>query len=120
MKKPDKYAETLFVFVILVLCNVSVRIISDIYDESQVYYLGFTESTYVITVCFLPSAEYYYASRDIAPTITESMHPSPHTSRIRLDTVTLEHSVNTTILESHIHNAPEQLTATIDIVEVLK
>ena len=35
------------------------------------YDLGFTEPMNVIAVCFLPSAEHYHASREIADTITE-------------------------------------------------
>ena len=51
--------------------NVSFRIISDIHDELQVYYLGFKPPTDVITLCFLQSAEHYYATRVLAPTIIE-------------------------------------------------
>ena len=71
MKKPDNYADTLFVFGFSALYNVSVRIVSDSFDEPHVYYLGATEPADVITVCFLPPAEHFYASRVIAPTITE-------------------------------------------------
>ena len=70
MKKPDIYADTLFVFGLSALCDVSVRIVSDSYDEPHVFFLGFTESADMITISFLPSAEHYYASRLIAP-ITE-------------------------------------------------
>ena len=75
MKRSDKYADTLFVFVLSAHYNVSVRIISDIYDEPQVYNLGFTDPTDVITVCFLPSVEHYYVSRENATTITEEHTP---------------------------------------------
>ena len=57
------------------LYNVSVSIVSDSYDEPHVNYLSFTEPTYVITVYFLPSAEHYYAFREIAPTFTEERTP---------------------------------------------
>ena len=73
MKKLDNYADTLFVFGLSALYNVSVRIVNDSYDEPHVHYLGDTEPTDVITVCFLPSAEHYYASREIAPTITAAL-----------------------------------------------
>ena len=53
------------------LYNVSVRVISDIHGEPQVYYLGFTAPTDVITLCFLQSAKHYYASREFTSTITE-------------------------------------------------
>ena len=71
MEKPDKYAGALFVLGLSALYNVSVRIISNIYDEPQKYDLGFTEPTEVITICLLLSAERYYASREIATTVTE-------------------------------------------------
>ena len=54
MKKLNNYADTLFVFGFSALYNVSVRIVSDSYDEPHVYYLGATEPTDVITVRFLP------------------------------------------------------------------
>ena len=41
MKQLDKYADTLFMLGLASFYNVSVRIISDIHDEAQVYYLGF-------------------------------------------------------------------------------
>ena len=41
MKQPDKYADTIFVFGHSSFYNVSVRVISDIDDEPQVYYLDF-------------------------------------------------------------------------------
>ena len=129
MKKPDKYADTIFAFGHSALYNVSVRIISDIYDEPQVYYLGCTEPTYVIMVCVLPSAEHYYTSGEIAPPITEEHAPlsatqqdmatsvvSELTETSHIDTNTLKHRVNTTMLELYIHNVPEHPTATINIV----
>ena len=65
MKKSDNYADTLFVVGLSALYNVSVRIASNSYDEPH----SFTEPKDVITVCFLPSAEHYNASRQTAPTI---------------------------------------------------
>ena len=39
-----------------------------IHDGPRVYYyLGFTPPTDVITLCFLQSADHYYASRELAP-----------------------------------------------------
>ena len=49
----------------------AVRLISDIHNEPQVYYLGFNAPTDVITLCFLQSAKHYYATRELPPTITE-------------------------------------------------
>ena len=49
---------------ILSLCLDSLSFFSDIHDEPQVYYLGFTAPIDVITVCFLQSAEHYYASQE--------------------------------------------------------
>ena len=71
MKRPDKKADTLFVYGFSAFYNVSVRIIRDIYDESQVYYFCFMEPTDLITVCSLSSGKHYYASRQIASTIPE-------------------------------------------------
>ena len=47
----------------------------------------------------------------VVPELTEKEYTSP------LDTKTLEHSVNTAILESYIHYVSEYPIATIDIVE---
>ena len=69
MTKPDNHADSLFVFGLSALYKVSVRIISDSYDKSHVYYLSAAENTDVITLRFLPSAEHYNVSRVIAPTI---------------------------------------------------
>ena len=71
MKKPDTYADTLFVFGLSTLYNISVRNISDINDEPQLFSVGFTEPTDVITVCFLQLAEHYHTFREIATTTTE-------------------------------------------------
>ena len=62
MKQPDNYVDTLFVYGLASLYQVSVRIVRDIYNEPQIYYVGDTALTDTITVCFLPSATHYYAS----------------------------------------------------------
>ena len=67
----QKMHDTIFVIAFSALYNVSVCIISDIYDESQVYYLRFTAPTDAITLCFLSSAHHYNASGEIAPMANE-------------------------------------------------
>ena len=57
MKQPVKYIDTLFIFGFASLYKVSVRIITEILDEPQVFYLGFTPPMDVITLCFLLSAD---------------------------------------------------------------
>ena len=106
------------------LYNVSVRIFSVIYDEPQVYYLGFTEPTYVTKVCFLLSADHFFASREIVHTINEeheslSTHQQDTATAVVSEVAetdyrslintnnTLEHLVKTVILETHTHRALE-------------
>ena len=69
IKQPNKFVDTLFVIGFASLYNVSVRIITDIHNEPQLYYLGLTAPTDLITLCFLQSAEHYYASRELPPMI---------------------------------------------------
>ena len=54
MKQPDNYANALFVFGLSTFYNAAVRIVSNSYDEPHVHYLGDTEPTDVITICYLP------------------------------------------------------------------
>ena len=75
MKQPDNYADALFMYGLASFYRVSVRIISDIFIEPQIYYLGDTAPTDMITVCFLPSAAHYYASREISPIIIDEPLP---------------------------------------------
>ena len=77
MKQPDNYADILYVYGLASLYQVSVLIVSDIYIEPQIYYLGDTAPTDTITVCFLPSAAHYYASREMSPTIIDEPAPLP-------------------------------------------
>ena len=71
MKQPDKYADVLFLIGVSQVYNVSVSIISDLNNVPQVYFLGITPPTDVITLCFLHSKEHYYASRGLAPMARE-------------------------------------------------
>ena len=118
------YADT-FVFGSSALYNVSVRFISDIYDETRVYYLGLAALTDVIMVCFLSSAEHYYTSREIAMPIIEEHAPllehqqDMATATLpEADICTYPVSKNTTkhpeIQELHTYISPEH-PATIDI-----
>ena len=74
MKQSDNYADVLFVFGLSAMYNIAVCIVSYSYDKPHVYYLGVTEPTDIITVCYIPSAEHYYASRAIAPMTKEHAH----------------------------------------------
>ena len=99
LKQPDNYADVLFVFGLSTIYYVAVRIVNDSYDEPHVYYLGDIEPTDMITVCYLPSAEHYYASRVIAPTTEEPTHISAP----RQDVTTVE-----VLQEMNIQILPEQ------------
>ena len=114
MKHPDKYADSLFMIGSSSLYNVSVSLISDIHDKPQVYYLGFTAPTDVITLCFLQSVEHYYATREIAPMITQE-HEALSAIPQDLDPITnnILHPVNKDILEPHIYT-DHDLTASIE------
>ena len=59
------------------LYQVSVRIISNIYNEPQICYLGDRATIDSITVCFLSSAERYYALREIPSIIIDGPVPLP-------------------------------------------
>ena len=58
MERSDKYVDTLFMHEFSGFYIFSVDIISNIYDESQVNYLGSSEPTDSITVCFPTSEEH--------------------------------------------------------------
>ena len=80
--KPDNYADTFFVFGLLALYNVSVRIVSDSYDEPHVYYLGAMESSDVITA-------YSFHPRTVVVHLhLNSYSCGPRCSSRRLDTQT--------------------------------
>ena len=99
MKQPDKYADTLFVLGLASFYNISVRIISNIHDAAQVYYLGFAAPTDVITLCFLQSVEHDYAIRELLPMSIEE--PAILYAPVIPAAV---HSVNTDSLEPNMHN----------------
>ena len=75
MRQPDKYADVLFAYGLSHLYNVSICIISDIFDEPQIYHLGNIPPQNKITLCYLPVAQHYYATRELAPPLIRDIPP---------------------------------------------
>ena len=97
--------------------QVAVRIIS-IFNDPQTFHLGDTAPIKMITVCFLPSKEHYYATRVTSPTITEALLPLPNAGEVVSNCAVIDTTDNSLLQESQ--HIPMEVPSIPDSVTLLQ